>query len=230
MNRLFLTLGLVGTLVTASQAQSLNPSAPAPLQPGENQATVDNEVGGHYWGCTVGPGKATIHVHVSSFGGQWHSITVHVYDAAKTWHVDKVIDERHPDFDSPGTLKSSTRIVVQISPPGAGQVLGNLTRSGAEYEIEVTGAVKFGAASHADPIVRAYQEMAGFTKAFGGTRFLADGTIVTQDGDHGTWSLFDKASRSYVVKMDGQEMKTLQYVPGRGLVESGGLIIFQELR
>jgi hypothetical protein len=53
---------------TVARAQSLDSHNPAPLQPGDNNGTVDNFVGGNYFYLTGGPGSVTIIVTYKSMG------------------------------------------------------------------------------------------------------------------------------------------------------------------
>jgi hypothetical protein len=199
-------------------AQSLNPAAPAPLQPGTNRGSVDNQSGGHYWYFTFEPGTASIKVHALNFSGATHGLTVHVYDAAKTWHIDKQMDEQKADWVSPGKIKKATKVIILISPPGSGQLLGDLTRSGADYELEVTGDVKFAQKSTGDPICRNYQDWN--SDGHGMCKFLPDGTIKCSDGVTGTWKVFDADSHLYIVSLPGRNINVKQ-VLGVGLMDSG---------
>jgi hypothetical protein len=100
---------------------------------------------------------------------------------------------------------------------------------GGAYEIEATGNVEFGnATSSADPIIRTYDSK---VNAYGATKFLLDGSVVTSDGSTGTWRVFDAENRIYVVEI-GKFRWSVQYAPGYGLVKPSepDMIVFQEVR
>ncbi len=230
MKSLMVCLVTAVLAATPALAQSLKPETPSPLQAGINKGTVDNFVGTHYWYFLAEPGKTHVHVQFTpmSLLGNPHlsNLTVTLSDAAHTWHSDKVLssDSKTVDYTFDGDIKAPTKILVSVAPPS-----GGLVRTGGDYQLDVTGAVSFGEKSNADPIVRTYNQMAGYTSLLGMSKFLADGTIETASGASGRWKLFDRDSQTYVIDIDGQERQSLQYVPGRGLV-GGDTIIFQELR
>jgi hypothetical protein len=226
--RLLLTCGLALVLSqTVALSQSLKPEAPAPLQPGINKSTVDNMVGTQYWYFTGGPGKTHVHVQFKAMGllgnAYRSNVTVTLYDESNSWHTPKVLssDSQPVDYTFEGELKKPTKVLISVAPPS-----GGLVRMGGDYQIEATGAVTFGAASSADPVIGIYKQMAGYTSLLGASKFLADGTIETASGANGKWKLFDKDSLMYVIDVDGQERHSLKLVPGRGLCD-GDIIIFQ---
>jgi hypothetical protein len=211
-------------------AQSLKPEAPSPLQPGINRSTVDNFVGTQYWYFMGGPGKTSVHVKFKAMellGNPYKSdITVTLYDQQHTWKTPKVLSStvEPVEFTFDGDIKKPTKIFISVAPPS-----GGLVRMGGEYQIEASGAVSYGQKSNADPIVGMYKQMSGYTNLLGDCKFNADGTVKTTSGVNGTWQLFDAASQTYVINVDGQERHSLQLMPGRGLVE-GDSIVFQALQ
>jgi hypothetical protein len=216
--------------VTSARAQSLKSEAPAPLQPGINKGTVDNFVGTHYWYFTGGPGQTRVHAQFKSGGlmGNAYKVdtTFSLYDQARTWRTNKVLSSEGKivDYTFLGDLKKPTTVCVSVAPPA-----GGLVRMGGDYELEVSGAVAFGSASTADPIIGTYKEMTEYTADLGDCKFSADGSIQTTSGVSGNWKLFDPATHVYVINIDGQDRHSLQYVFGRGLLD-GETIVFQQLR
>ncbi len=212
-------------------AQSLKSDAPAPLQAGINRGTIDNMVGAHYWFFTGGPGKTHVHVKFKAMGllgNPYRStITVTLYDAGNTWRTPKILSSDSQDVDCTfeGDVKSPTKILLSVAPPPNG-----LVRMGGNYEIDATGAVGFGQKSNADPVIGTYKQMSGYTSLLGTCKFLPNGTIETTSGASGTWKLFDQATQSYVINVDGQERQSFQYKSGRGLCDTDNSVIFQELK
>jgi hypothetical protein len=177
------------------------------------------------------PGDIHLHVQYSSMGllgNPYRStITITLSDEAKTWATPKSLtaESKPVDCTFDGQLKKPTKVLVSVAPPP-----GGLVRMGGDYQLEVTGAVAFGQQSSIDPVIGMYNQMNGYTTNLGGCKFQADGTIQTTSGANGSWKLFDKDSHSYVIDIDGQTRQCLQFIPGRGLVDSGDFIVFQLLR
>lgn len=226
---LFLTTGL-------ASAQSLQPQRPYPMQAGINQGTSDSLVGTHYWYFHALPGTNRLTVRFKNpttlYGASMNTaLTITVTDDKKTWRVIKTVTGNRTQSEATFTsnkLDRKVTIIVSVAPPNQ-----NLLRMGGDYEIEATGDVAFGgAASAEDPIVRTYDPMTmHYSEEYGATKFLADGTVVTANGFTGTWKVFDKESRIYVVAL-GRIRYSLQYRPGYGLVrpKDPNMIEFQELR
>jgi hypothetical protein len=215
---------------TSTFAQSLNPNNPAPLQPGINSSTADNTVGTQYWYFMGEPGQIHVHAQFKSMGilgnPSTSTLTVTLSDAANTWHTTKVLTStsKATDGNFDGDLKKPTKVIVTVAPP-----VGGLLRMGGDYELQATGAVTFGQKSTADPIIGTYKQMNGYTKNLGACKFSADGTIQTATGPNGAWKLFDSATQTYVIDIDGESRVSLQLMPGRGLVD-GSSIVFQSLQ
>lgn len=216
---------------TPALAQSLKPQSPAPLQPGVNSATVDNFIGTHYWYFIGGPGKTHVHAQfkpMSLLGNNFkNTITVCLSDEKQSWKTPKTLtsDSKIVDCTFDGDLKAPTKVIVTVAPPS-----GGLVRMGGDYQLEVTGAVKFGAESNADPVVGVYKMMGGFTTDLGDCKFNTDGTVATTSGDKGKWSLFDKDSKTYVIDIEGQKRASLQFKAGRGLCDEQNFAVFQLLK
>ena len=230
-------LGIVAFILLAVgfvSAQSLKPGEPYPLKAGINQATSDSLVGTHYWYFYATPGTSRITVRLKTpttlYGAQQNStLTITVRDerggrAVKT--VNGTPNGRETTFTAP-KLDKRMKIVVSVAPPNQ-----NLLRMGGDYEIEVTGDVDFdGAKAAGDPIVRTFEAKTGYN-SYGAVKFLADGTIETSNGYRGTWKIFDRENRIYLVTMNDGYKTSVQYLPGYGLVKPSepNLIEFQELR
>lgn len=215
-------------------AQSLKPESPYALKAGINQGTSDSLVGTHYWYFYAMPGSSRITVRLKTpttlYGASMNStLTITVRDekggrATKT--VNGTPNGRETTFTAPKVDKR-LKIVVSIAPPNQ-----NLLRMGGDYEIEATGDVAFGDANSAvDPIVRTYEAKTGYNR-YGAAKFLANGTIETSNGYHGTWKVFDRENRIYTVTMNDGFKVPVQYIPGYGLVRPSepNMIEFQELR
>jgi hypothetical protein len=56
----------------------------------------------------------------------------------------------------------------------------------------------------------------------------ADGSILTTDGVHGHWELFDADSRTYVITLNGVR-NSVTFQPGRGFISNNGNL-FMELK
>jgi len=236
MRKLGLFLAFFLAVVGAS-AQSLKPESPYPLKAGINQGTSDSLVGTHYWYYYVLPGTNRLTVRMKNpttlYGATINNtLTITVTDDKKTWKVVKYVsgnrNQSEAVFNS-NKLDKKVKIVIAIAPPNQ-----NLLRMGGEYEIEVNGDVAFGGeeVNAVDPIVRTYDpKTMHYSDSYGAVKFNADGTIVTANGFTGTWKLFDKESRIYVIQL-GQIRYSLQYSPGYGLVRPSepNMIEFQELR
>jgi hypothetical protein len=226
---LALALAIVAS-TTAAMAQSLKPQAPSPLQAGINKGTVDNTIGTHYWYFNAQPGPVHLHCQFKSGGilGNPARITVTfmLYDSGTTWKIQKYVlsDGKVADCTLDADMKKPTKLFLSVAPPPNG-----LLRLVGDYEVEATGAVAFAQPSNDEPIVGMYKQMFGYTSLLGDCKFSADGTIQTTSGAGGSWKLFDKDSRTYIINIDGQDRHSLQFVPGRGLCD-GDSAQFQLIR
>jgi hypothetical protein len=220
-----------------ASAQSLKPEDPYPLKAGINKGTADSLVGTHYWYFYALPGSNRVTVKfkpASLYGAPIgnNALTVTLYDEKKTWHTTKVVSSiNDPSRQATFTaekLQQKMKVIVSVAPPNQ-----NLIRMGGDYEIEATGDVKFDEVKNtADPIVRTYTpKVMHYSDDYGATKFLADGTVETANGFHGTWKVFDRENRIYTVEIGGVRY-SVQYLPGYGLVkpDDPSSILFQELR
>jgi hypothetical protein len=229
----FLSVALSSFVVlsgSAAHAQSLDSRHPAPLQPGDNTGTVDNFVGSNYFAFTGGPGTVTVTVSYSSMSplgnAQHSSLTVELSDDKKSWTERRVISSLKESSSTKmvGDLKVPTRLILAIIPPQ-----GGLVRSGGDYVVNATGAVKFDPPLSADElIVGTYTPMIVHDNEDGAAKFSANGTLEFASGTVGSWKVFDADSRIYTVTF-AQTRLSLKLVPGRGLVDAHDptMIVFQ---
>lgn len=223
-------------MVVGASAQSLKPESPYAMQAGINQGTSDSLVGTQYWYFYATPGSNRLTVRFKTpttlYGAQLNTVvTVTLTDEKRTWRNTKTVTQKQNASEATFTadkVKTKMKIIVSVAPPNQ-----NLIRMGGDYEIEATGDVQFDdIKSAADPIVRTYDpKTMHYSDSYGATKFLADGTVQTSNGFSGTWKVFDRENRIYVVVI-GQLRYSLQYIPGSGLVRPGepNWIEFQELR
>ena len=134
-------------------AQSLNIKAPAPLMPGENHGTIDNQVGSHYWAFQYVAGQANIVVRFTSmgiFGNPMPAtieVVLHNADGKVFGSRQLTSNGRVAETDWPGTFGGPGTAIVELRPPGS-----NLVRNGGDYTITVSGpAIKFSGTSAAGP-------------------------------------------------------------------------------
>lgn len=218
-----------------ASAQSLKPESPYPMKAGINGATADSFVGTHYWYFYAMPGSSKVTARLKTpttlYGATINStLTITLRDelgGRVTKTVNGSLNGRETTFTAP-KVEKRLKIVVSVAPP-----TGTLIRMGGDYEIEATGDVAFDEEkSAAEPIVRTFDpKVSQSGESYGAVKFNADGTIVTANGFTGTWNVFDRENRIYVVQL-GRIRYSLQYRPGYGLVEPGdpNSIMFQELR
>ncbi len=195
-------------------SQSLNPRLPAPLKAGPNGSMVDSTVGTQYWYFWGGPGQVQIAARWTrgQFDvGQPAPLEVEVYDENRSSVTRRTITPEKQTSEARviSNWKQRARIIISISAPR-----GSLVRQGGDYEIVVSGAADFSGstAPQAEPIIRTYSN-----GDFGAVRFDANGTLETEDGTRGTWKLFDREHRVYVILI-GNHRFSLKLMPGQGLV------------
>ena len=227
MRRQIATFLLVLAAVTAGRSQSIDPRQPAPLKPGLNSSMVDSTVGTQYWYLYGGPGQ--IHIVARWVRGQfdmgWTSpLDIAVFDESRTSIIRRQITPQKETSEAriDSDLKRRAKIIISIAAPR-----GSLIRQGGDYELVVSGAADFSAASapQPEPIVRSYTN-----GDLGAVRFDANGTVETEDGTRGTWRLFDPARRVYVITVASRRY-SVKLMPGQGLVDPANPsgIIFREV-
>jgi len=211
-------------------AQSLDPHHPAPLQPGDNNGTVDNFVGANYFYFTSGPGPATIIVSFKSMGllgnAQRSSLNVELTDDKHSWVEKRTISSvaQSSSTKMVGNLKVPTKLILSVIPPS-----GGLVRAGGDYVVSATGAVKFD--PPLDPtalVVGTYTPMVIQNNEDSAVKFEPNGVLEFASGTMGRWKLFDANTRMYTVTY-GPVRESLKLIPGRGLVDAHDptTIVFQ---
>ena len=228
-----LVLAAVFAVSAGAHAQSLDSHHPAPLQPGENDGTVDNFVGNNYFYLTGGPGAVTIVVNYKSMGllgnAQRSSLNIELSDDKRSWVEKRTISSLASSNSTKmvGNLKVPTRLILSVMPPSWG-----LVRMGGDYAVTATGAVKFDPApSPTELIVGTYTPMVVHDNEDTSAKFEANGTLEFASGTMGRWKLFDAGSHMYTVQYANTRM-SLKLIPGRGLVDARDTssIVFQRNR
>jgi hypothetical protein len=220
-------------LAISSAAQSLDPDKPAPMKAGPNRGTVDNFVGGNYFYFWAGPGEVKVRVSFKSmtlFGsGMRTNLTVELSDEKKSWNVRRVLTSLNEPGETtfPGNLKEKTKVIVAVIPPS-----GALIRTGGDYEVEATGAVKFDPEPSATELfVGVYTPSTIYENENTAVKFSPDGTLEFASGTQGKWKLFDAGQRIFTISFRSTRL-SLKLLPGRGLVNTNDTssIIFQRQR
>lgn len=208
-------------ILPCALAQSLDPHQPAPLQPGDNNGTVDNFVGANYFYFTSGPGPATIIVSFKSMGllgnAQRSSLNVELTDDKHSWVEKRTISSvaQSSSTKMVGNLKVPTKLILSIIPPS-----GGLVRAGGDYVVSATGAVKFDPPlSPTELIVGTYTPMVIQNNEDSAVKFEPNGVLEFASGTMGRWKLFDANSHMYTVTY-GPVRQSLRLIPGRGLVDA----------
>jgi hypothetical protein len=208
-------------LSVTSPGQSLDPQKPAPLQAGANTGTVDNFGGANYFYFWSGPGETTItatYRSMSLLGNAMKSdLTVELYDEKKTWVSRATISSLKDSSQRQiiGTLKKETKLIVAVIPPS-----GGLVRTGGDYTITATGAVRFDKPlSATDLIVGTYTPATIYDNEDTAVKFRPDGILQFASGTLGTWKLFDEDTHIYTITFLSNRL-SLKLIPGRGLVQT----------
>jgi hypothetical protein len=214
-------------------AQSLDPHKPAPLKEGPNAGTVDNFGGPNYFYFWAGPGESTILATYKSMGmygnAQQSNLTIELYDEKKTWVSRATITSLKESNQRrlTGTLKRETKVILAVIPPS-----GGLLRSGGDYEVTATGAVRFEKPlTTTDLIVGTYTPQIVYGGERTAAKFKPDGTLEFASGTLGTWRLFDEGTLLYTVTFLDNRL-SLKLIPGRGLAEANdpSMIVFKRNR
>jgi hypothetical protein len=235
--RLFLGVGttllLAAFLCVDSVAQSLDPQHPGPMLSGKNTGTVDNMGGPNYFYFWAGPGESTITVTYKSMGllgnAMKSDLNVELYDEHKTWVSRATISSLKESNQRQlhGTLKTETKLILAIIPPS-----GGLVRTGGDYEVSATGAVRFDKPlSSTDLIVGTYTPKTIYNDENSAVKFKPDGTLEFASGTLGKWKVFDEDMHIYTVTFLNNRF-SLKLMPGRGLVNASDPsdVVFQRAR
>jgi outer membrane protein OmpA-like peptidoglycan-associated protein len=126
-------------------AQSHDPKSPTPLGPGVNKGNVDNITGAVYYSFLAGPGHVSMNFGFKSLGlfgnPLKESLSFDIYENGKFLSDSPVVStDKLERITLSGDLVTPRQFTIYVIPP-AGAI-----RLGGYYEIEMTGAVHFGAA------------------------------------------------------------------------------------
>lgn len=214
---MYMTAALMNSLSLlwsgSALGQSLDVRNPAPLQSGVNEATVEDFVGPHYWYFTAERGSFS--GTVKRMGSPGESIRAQI--SARVSYTTKQKDAtlkssvKGDVTTFSGTTKMTNRVSLVVDPGRAG-----LVRSACVYQVNVSGNVSFGQPSNKPEIVGTYMSM---LDGYGLTKFNEDGTVICANGTKGKWTLFDAASKTYVVDLNNDHLST-KLVPARGLMDA----------
>jgi hypothetical protein len=202
--------------------QSLKPRDPGHLAPGVNRALVDSFVGDHYWDFWVNPGSFKLVFAGSSpeegfsVGGRPQVGADFIPKTPGAVIIQRALPNGGVVFT--GTVKQRTHVGIVVEP-----VKSALVRQSTPYTLVATGSVDYGGAgaggAASGPSVVGVYSPSGWGGQYGVIKLLPDGQIVTSNGQHGTWQLFDADSRIYVLTIAG-DRKSLVFQPGRGFADA----------
>jgi hypothetical protein len=189
--------------------------APTPLQAGPNTGTADSLVGPHVWQFLAQPGRFTVQIDalgMSTAALQMSAagFSVRAQFASYVKGDSLTLRSVPHGVTIHGVAVRPSRVLVTIFPPNS-----PLVRDARNYQLEADGDVSF-ATGGPDIIVGSYM---GKGNPYGATRFNANGSIVTSDGENGRWVVFDPQLHVYVVTI-GPARLTVKLTPGVGLVDS----------
>jgi hypothetical protein len=224
--RCVLVFALAGLALTAS-AQSADPKHPQPLQDEDNIAVIHSLVQiPQYYSVTLGPGKGSLTIRFSAngFPGKGGQIRLSLQGAnvkkdysvtvASTQALFSSNSAKEDEVTIPFDVPQANDIVLKVDPPSNGLVV-----AAGRYNIKATGAVKFGKFEFKpETAVGTYRIQ---FDALGGdeqnqlVKLTADGKIESETGSTGTWSLFDKDTKTYVLKL-GNKRSTVIFWPAVG--------------
>jgi outer membrane protein OmpA-like peptidoglycan-associated protein len=138
-------LALVVAMLHSVQAQSHDPKSPTPLGPGINKGNVDNVTGNVYYSFSAGPGHVIMKFGFKSLGVFGNplrqGLSFDLYENGKFLSHSIIVSTDKLEQVSPaGDLDSPRRFTLYVIPQQG------TIRLGGYYEIEITGAVIYGAA------------------------------------------------------------------------------------
>jgi outer membrane protein OmpA-like peptidoglycan-associated protein len=131
-------------LAVPGRAQSHDPKSPTPLGPGVNKGNVDNVTGTVYYSLQGGPGRVTMNFGFKSLGifgnPLKESLSFDIYENGKSLSHSVIVSTDKLERVAPaGDLDSPRTFTIYVIPQQGA------IRMGGYYEIEITGAVSFGA-------------------------------------------------------------------------------------
>jgi outer membrane protein OmpA-like peptidoglycan-associated protein len=126
-------------------AQSHDPKSPTPLGPGINKGNVDNVTGNVYYSFSAGPGHVVMKFGFKSLGVFGNplrqGLSFDLYENGKFLSHSIIVSTDKLEQVAPaGDLDSPRKFTLYLIPQQG------TIRLGGYYEIEVTGAVMYGAA------------------------------------------------------------------------------------
>lgn len=160
----------------AMRAQSHDPKSPTPLGPGVNKGNVDNVTGPVYYSFQGGPGRVTMNFGFKSLGifgnPLKESLRFDVYENGKFLSHSVIVSTDKMERIAPaGDLLTPRLFTIHVIPQQAS------IRMGGYYEIEITGAVAFGAAKAAGEGAKPVD-----TRLTNGQVALTNGPVALTDG------------------------------------------------
>ena len=233
----------MGSLVSAlsASAQSLDVKHPSPLKEGPNTAVIDSFGGDQFWTFTAAPGNFRISYQRSgaqegfNIGGKAGFGAV-IAPAVQGSTISGKDVNGGAVFS--GHCDKPTRVVCMVEKPNS-----PLVRQTINYTISVSGSESGGGASSSYPTggssdssssaaggsTSSTDRVAGvydvMVQSYGAAKFSANGGITTTSGAEGKWSMFDDATRTYVITLASDKW-TLTFEPARGFVDKNGQLIF----
>jgi hypothetical protein len=241
----FLGIGVMGALfsATGAHAQSLDVKHPSPLREGPNSAVIDSFGGDQFWTFIAAPGNFKINYTRSnaqegfSVGGkagfgaviapavQGSTISgKDVYGGAVyTGHCDKptkiICMVEKPN--SP-LVRQTINYTITVSGSGSGSGGSSSSSAATGGGVGAGGATSdSGTLSSTDRVAGVYDVM---VQNYGAAKFTADGHITTTSGAEGNWSMFDDATRTYIITIASDKW-TLTFEPARGFVDKNGQLL-----
>ncbi len=219
-----LAAGVVVTSALSEKAfaQSLDVKHPAELKEGPNSGTIDSFGGSQFWFFNAKPGnfKCTF-----TRSGTQEGFNVGPKAGAGAIINPAVQGSTLSTKDLPtgalfeGHCDKPTRVLVMIEPAKS-----PLVRQTNNYTITVVGS-----SGSAEAINAAPDAVAGVYDVnindYGVAKLSPDGSISTTSGANGKWTLFDNATRTYVL-MIGNDKWNATFEPARGFVDKNGNLLF----
>jgi outer membrane protein OmpA-like peptidoglycan-associated protein len=158
------------------QAQSHDPNAPTPLGPGVNRGNVDNVTGAVYYSFQGGPGHVVMNFGYKSLGifgnPLKESLSFDIYEGGKFLSHNVIVSIDKLERIAPaGDLLTPRNFTIYVIPQQGG------VRLGGYFEIEVTGAVRYGAAKAAGEGVKPVD-----TRLTNGPVQLTNGPVALTNG------------------------------------------------
>ncbi len=212
--------------IFSSQAmfgQSLDVHHPALLQEGLNKGVVDSFGSDQFWYFTARPGsyKAVFTRNDPQEGfsiGAKADCGAIINPDVKGSTISTV--QVPTGLVIEGHCEAPTRILVMVEPAKS-----PLVRQTNAYTLTVSGSTsgnEVSSGSQKDQVAGVYDAN---NSNYGVAKFSADGSITTTSGNSGQWTLFDDATRTYVVNI-GSDKWTLTFEPARGFVDKNGQLMF----